>query len=398
MLIIVMKENVNGIILILCCEKYRFSRFEKFKLPKNSYENWKVIYVFANLFLDKEYNLNKDILTVKTEDSYFHLTKKLILSLKYLYEIYNIKEGILRCGDDLEFNENNLIKFLKTKNKDDFIGINKEEKSELNPNIYKNYPIIEDYFMFVYYKKNQEDINNPNHNLKYINFLKYIRRPKLSNIIAGTLFYISNKSSKILIDQFQKINCNILHFDKLTESYPYIIEDCSVSFILYLNKIKSTYNSNFVNPRQYNLIKDKNKYIACHTQYYQYHLDGEFFILNYSDNKYMIKKIFKTNNKFLLLRKEKSQKTIDNLKKLIIFNDDIKVILLNSKKILNFNNNLKLIKLNEKKLSKYNLNHIDVIIINKNILKFFLNNKNIININYIINRCFKHQFNLLINY
>jgi hypothetical protein len=48
---------------------------------------------------------------IKCEDSYLHLFKKLVLSLKYLKECFNIKEGILRCGDDLIFNENNLVNF-----------------------------------------------------------------------------------------------------------------------------------------------------------------------------------------------------------------------------------------------------------------------------------------------
>lgn len=43
---------------------------------------------------------------IKCEDSYLHLFKKLALSIKYLNEIFIIEEGILRCGDDLIFDEN----------------------------------------------------------------------------------------------------------------------------------------------------------------------------------------------------------------------------------------------------------------------------------------------------
>ena len=33
------------------------------------------------------------------------------------------------------------------------------------------------------------------------------------------------------------INYNIFHYDEYTCSYPYIIEDCGIGFILLLNKI-----------------------------------------------------------------------------------------------------------------------------------------------------------------
>ena len=38
--------------------------------------------------------------------------KKFVLSLKYLYEIFDIKEGVLRSNDDLVFNETRLKAFL----------------------------------------------------------------------------------------------------------------------------------------------------------------------------------------------------------------------------------------------------------------------------------------------
>jgi hypothetical protein len=34
--------------------------------------------------------------------------------MKYLYEIFNIKEGVLRCGDDIIFSEEKLIEFLNS--------------------------------------------------------------------------------------------------------------------------------------------------------------------------------------------------------------------------------------------------------------------------------------------
>ena len=117
---------VNGIILILSCQKHLDTRIKHFKLPKNDYGGWKVIYVIGDLFLDCDYKFvsssgssagaheahEADFLIIKCEDSYIHLLKKLGLALKYLYETFDIKEGVLRANDDLIFNESMLRAFL----------------------------------------------------------------------------------------------------------------------------------------------------------------------------------------------------------------------------------------------------------------------------------------------
>ena len=51
------KIIVNGIILILSLKNIDILDLNKFKLDKNNYENWKVIYVFGNLFLDKDVHI-----------------------------------------------------------------------------------------------------------------------------------------------------------------------------------------------------------------------------------------------------------------------------------------------------------------------------------------------------
>ena len=107
---------VDGIILIVSCQKHQTTRLRENNLKEN-YENWKVIKVIGDLFLDCDYKLEGNLMTIKCEDSYLHILKKMVLSLKYIYEIFDIKEGILRCGDDLIFNENNLVTFLKSSKK-----------------------------------------------------------------------------------------------------------------------------------------------------------------------------------------------------------------------------------------------------------------------------------------
>ena len=109
------KKTVGGIILVLSCQKHRHTRLKEFSLRKTNYDDWEVIYVIGDLFLKENYVLDGNILYIRCEDEYLHLLKKLALSIKAVKEIFNIKEGILRCGDDLIFNEDNLVKFIRTK-------------------------------------------------------------------------------------------------------------------------------------------------------------------------------------------------------------------------------------------------------------------------------------------
>ena len=257
------KKEVNGIILVLSCQKYKNTRLSKFKIPDAIQLNWETIFVIGDYFLDKRYELNNNFLTIRCEDSYLHLFKKLVLALDIIYENYDIKEGILRCGDDLIFNKKNLLDFLTNQNKFDYFGKSHPNKSEINPIIKKGN--IKNNWMVNFYKLHSNDIENPHHNLKDIDISKYTIFPNIINYPIGIIFYISNKSAKLIISHFKKINNNIYKYDKYTSSYPYIIEDISVSFILYSNNIKFINNSNMFA----NNISDSNKNncIAIHTNY-----------------------------------------------------------------------------------------------------------------------------------
>jgi len=150
------KKNVDGVILILSCQKYKNTRLKEFSLSKTSYNNWEVIYVIGDLFLKENYILEGNILYLRCEDSYLHLLKKLVLAIKSVKEIFNIKEGILRCGDDLIFNEDNLVKFIKSK-KFDYWGQScfKKDYTCVDKNILKK--LRDDPFMLFYYNKHKED-------------------------------------------------------------------------------------------------------------------------------------------------------------------------------------------------------------------------------------------------
>ena len=267
--------KVDGIILVISCQKHLNTRLKEFKLPRDEYGNWKVIYVIGDLLLDCDYKLVGNLMVIKCEDSYIHLLKKVVLSLKYLYEVFDIKEGVLRAGDDLIFTENSLCTFLNTTkeyinngeiDKIDYMGKSFIGRSLLSQHISEAdlKTTINDNYMVNYYNEHPEDIDNPLHNLQGIDFSKYVKRPHTPVCPSGVLYYISNKSCNILINHLYSINYDIFHYDEYTDSYPYTIEDCSISYILYLNKISFIHYGNMYSD---NYI-DENC-IACHTNKYK---------------------------------------------------------------------------------------------------------------------------------
>ena len=266
-------NEVDGIILILSCHKHLDTRLKYFRLPKDNYGNWKVIYVIGDLFLDCDYKLEGNFMTIKCEDSYIHLLKKLVLALKYLYENFNIKEGVLRCGDDLIFNEELLQSFLESPKKSkkyidndidiDFLGRSPSGKSLLSHEISDAdiKTTTNDKFMVNYYLDHPEDFDNPLYNLKGVDISKYTKRPHIPVGPCGIMYYISNKSCNILINHLNNIKFNIFHYDEYTDSYPYTIEDCAVSYILYYNKISFIHWVNMYHDYPYY----NNDFLAIHT-------------------------------------------------------------------------------------------------------------------------------------
>ena len=258
----IIKKNVDGIILVLSCQKHRNTRLKEFSLHKTNYNNWEVIYVIGDFFLKENYILDGSTLYIRCEDSYLHLLKKLALAIKSVKELFDIKEGILRCGDDLIFNEDNLTTFIAS-TKFDYWGQSCFKKSYkcTDKNTLKN--IRNDPFMLFYYNKHQEDFLNPQHGMTNMNLTslsKYTMRPNIYGA-AGVIFYLSNKACNIVVNHMEKINFNILSYDEFTRSYPYTIEDCGISFIMYCNNIEFTDGQFFFDtPDKNTIAKHTNKY------------------------------------------------------------------------------------------------------------------------------------------
>lgn len=240
--------ELKGVILVLSCEKYMNSRVKRnfFDLNVNSWiNNWKFVILKGDINLNSDYIFDSDkcILTVKCEDSYIHLLKKRVLGIKYIKEIFNLKEGILCCGDDMLFNKTSLIKYLNSNDKNDYEGKNTSiprNYDAKNKNLLKK--TVNDLFMYNYYKVHNDQMKELNLTLEYLKSIC-----KRSNVYgaAGVIFYLSNNSCNILIEHMKSINYNVFYYDEFTKSYPYTIEDAGVSFILYYHGVSFKNNYYF---------------------------------------------------------------------------------------------------------------------------------------------------------
>jgi hypothetical protein len=230
---------IPGAIIIYSCNKHKETRLKKYFLKEQTYKYWKVFIIIGNPLITSEYEINDNIITLKCEDSYIHLTKKVILAFKVIFSLYQVKEGILRCGDDLYFNENNLEKFLLVPNKKDYIGV-----------IWKHDKVmrkIKDNFMINYFNSHPEELLNELNGINYsLAEMQKFNQIPLVNYTQGVVVYLSKKSCDILIKHMEDINWNVFTEDS-KYGYPYIIEDVGVGFIL---------NSNSIYPVDYKLFSD----------------------------------------------------------------------------------------------------------------------------------------------
>ena len=256
-----MKESIKGAILIYSCHKHKDTRLKEFKLPKNEYSGWKVFYILGNPQIKKDFILDNTIL-LKCEDSYIHVAKKVVMGIKFIYENYEVEEGILRCGDDLVFNETSLTNFLKMEGKQDYMGVT------ANSGMSNTIVAQQNNFMPSYYLSHQEDLQNPLHSIPYTiqEMMQFNKVPKL-RYAGGVVVYLSNHSCKTLIDHFESIGWNV--FEPNAEyGYPYIIEDIAVGYILHANDIFVTQYPLYIDN-----LNDFNKYnrlpVALHTNKYK---------------------------------------------------------------------------------------------------------------------------------
>ena len=271
------KASFRGIILVTSCQKYQHTRLKELNL-KSAYGDWKVICVIGDLFLDSNYKLENDLLRIKCEDAYIYNLKKFVLSLKYLYEMFDIAEGVLRANDDLVFNERFLEGFLQMPKKllintgteidIDFLGRSSVGHSLINyPFVYEPHRSGVNPHLVNYYQTHQEDFDNPLHNIKGVDVLKYSVMPHIPAFLHGPLIYFSNKSCKILIEHMEGIGYNIYHYHEKSNSYPYTIDDLSYPLILLSNNINLLHTNNWHKELQFS---------PAHIAQFSYDICGNF--------------------------------------------------------------------------------------------------------------------------
>ena len=250
---------IPGVILIYSCHRHKDTRLKKFTLSKRNYNGWKVYIIIGDPNLDVDYIVEDNIITLKCEDSYIHLTKKVILAFKILFHMYTITEGILRCGDDLVFSEAKLEKFTKIRNKPDYMG----RAIRLDRNMKK----IHDNFMPDYFNDHPNDLLNPLNGIPYnLEEMQQFNKVPTPDYISGVLIYFSKDACDVLIDHMEQINWNVfLEYEEY--GFPYIIEDIAIGYILNINNI-FPYDYMIYCDTEEELKSDKTG-IAVHTNEYK---------------------------------------------------------------------------------------------------------------------------------
>lgn len=229
------KETITGAIIIYSCQKHKNTRLKEFRFPESNVYGWNVFIVLGNPDLEKEYEIEGNEITIRCEDGYIHLMKKVIMGMKIVLEKYNVLYGILRCGDDLIFNKSRLIVLLhdivsqKKEYRYDYLGrINQQvEKKDICSKL--------DFFMVNYYYQHPEECP-----IEWTDIRKMHIIPQCT-YISGVLNYFSVKACNILIQYMSKpsINWNVFYYNEKI-GYPFIIEDVGIGFILQIENINPT--------------------------------------------------------------------------------------------------------------------------------------------------------------
>ena len=258
-----MKEKIKGAIVIISCYKHKNTRLKKYQLPKTTYSGYKVFYILGNPDLSSQYEIReKNIIIIRCEDSYVHILKKVGLSILALTNIYEIEEGILRCGDDLVFDEKNLETFLESPKTEDYMGVVDGYGNDLVK--FENIGLRVDSFMTNYFNKHPEDISNPLNGLNQdTEILKLINTVPNCRYVNGVVTWLSKKSCNILIEEITNTTWNTYNYYP-KYGFPYVIEDVGMGFILAKHNIYPVNRLFYINQGSMDNIESDETF-AIHT-------------------------------------------------------------------------------------------------------------------------------------
>lgn len=250
---------MTGVILIYSCQKYKASRIQDLSYLKSQYAGWRVFFIVGDTTIEEEYQCDGNIITLKCEDSYLHLLKKTILGFKIALDIVPTATGILKCGDDIVFNEDSLIRFLRSETKYDYMGIQGSPFVPLTSS-------HRDTWIVDYYKRHPEDFENPLHGLPSMDIVKKLVYVPTIQAASGPLTYFSRKSIDLLVSHMKSIGWDVLR-ESPPHGYPYIIEEPGISFILYPHGVRVTQYKTFTESRE---EFQTGRFIGLHTNSYKW--------------------------------------------------------------------------------------------------------------------------------
>jgi hypothetical protein len=258
-----MKEKIKGAILIISCHKHKNSRLKKYNLPKTTYGGYKVFYILGNPHLSLQYEIREgNMIKIKCEDSYVHILKKVGLSISLLMDLYEIDEGILRCVDDLVFDEKNLETFLESPKTEDYMGNMDGYGNSIVK--FENIVLRVDNFMTNYFNKHPEDFSNPLNGIENdTEILKIINKVPNCRYVNGVVTWLSKKSCNLLLTEITNTTWNTYNYYP-KYGFPYVIEDVGIGFILAKHDIYPVNRKFYINLDSMNRIESVET-IAVHT-------------------------------------------------------------------------------------------------------------------------------------
>lgn len=228
--------DVDGVVLVTCCVKHLTTRYVEFVKNMPSVEGWKVHALIGDPGLPCPYRVDEDdprILHIRCEDSYLHLMKKVAMGIRAVLDMYNVRVGVLRCGDDLVVNEPLLRTFL-SKVRDDkslqYVG-----RVIGTPG---GFATVNN-FMVHYLDNHPEDFDVDRNGLAHHKptYRAYNIVPA-GQYISGVAFFLGVPACRALLDHMDRVHLDVFWRCKNTGCMPYLIEDIGVGYVMRVADIR----------------------------------------------------------------------------------------------------------------------------------------------------------------
>lgn len=228
------RRSVPGVILVTSCHKHLGTRVAEMALLRSDeFEGWPVHAVVGDPSLPREFELRGRLLVVRCEDSYVHLLKKVALAVRALCgALYDVRHGVLRCGDDLEFDAAELRRFLRERERPGDAAHYAGRPVGLPAASERAAPARHDPFMVHYYRGHPEDFRDPLHGLagREDGFERYSVVPA-GAYVSGVMLFLSARACALVVAHMEAVGFDVFAHDPLY-GYPYIIEDVGIGHIL----------------------------------------------------------------------------------------------------------------------------------------------------------------------